>query len=93
MDTSIRLKVIIINLFTAEETAKALIEGMEKGLFYIYPHEDLSMALLPEQFKAMRNEEATADQAIFDFAFYAKKLKAQGIDAGASNLQNMSQDV
>lgn len=82
-----------LGMITAEETAKALIEGMEKGLFYIYPHEDLSMALLPEQFKAMRNEEATADQAIFDFAFYAKKLKAQGIDAGASNLQNMSQDV
>lgn len=82
-----------LGMITAEETAAALIQGMEKGLFYIYPHEDLSMALLPEQFKAMRNEDATNDQAIFDFAFYAKKLKAQGIDAGASNLQNMSQDI
>ena len=47
--------------------------------------------MLPEQFKSMQNEQGLTDQAIFDFAFYAKKLQAQGVDTGASRLQNMTQ--
>lgn len=80
-----------LGMITAEETAQIIIDQMEAGKFYIYTHEDLSLSLLPEQFKSMQNEQGLTDQAIFDFAFYAKKLQAQGVDAGASRLQNMTQ--
>ncbi len=80
-----------LGMITAEETAQIIIDQMEAGKFYIYTHEDLSLSLLPEQFKSLKNEQGLTDQAIFDFAFYAKKLQAQGIDAGASRLQNMTQ--
>ncbi|MDO5002243.1 MAG: hypothetical protein Q4E20_08340, partial [Eubacteriales bacterium] len=82
-----------LGMITAEETAQIIIDQMEAGKFYIYTHEDLSLSLLPEQFKSMQNEQGLTDQAIFDFAFYAKKLQAQGVDAGASRLQNMTQNV
>ena len=65
---------------------------MEAGKFYIYTHEDLSLGLLPEQFKSLQNEQGLTDQAVFDFAFYAKKLAAQGVDVKASNLQSMTQN-
>lgn len=83
-----------------EEARKALAENRTYNTwqvgfldkFYIYTHEDLSMALLPEQFKSLRNEQGLTDQAVFDFAFYAKKLADQGIDAEASRLQNMTEN-
>lgn len=81
-----------LGAITALEAAEKIIDQMEQGKFYIYTHEDLSMALLPEQFKSLRNEQGLTDQAVFDFAFYAKKLADQGIDAGASRLQNMTEN-
>ncbi|MBQ1733477.1 MAG: SDR family oxidoreductase [Lachnospiraceae bacterium] len=81
-----------LGYITAAEAAQSIIDQMEAGKFYIYTHEDLSLSLLPEQFKSLRNEQGLTDQAVFDFAFYAKKLAAQGVDVKASNLQNMTQN-
>lgn len=82
-----------LGMMTALETAQIILDEMETGKFYIYPHADLSLSLLDEQFKSLKNEQGITDQAIFDFAFYAKKLEAQGIDAGASRLQNITQNT
>lgn len=80
-----------LGYITAAEAAQSIIDQIEAGKFYIYTHEDLSLSLLPEQFKSLKNEQGLTDQAIFDFAFYAKKLASQGIDVTSSNLQNMTQ--
>lgn len=80
-----------LGVITALEAAQTIIDQMEEGKFYIYTHPDLSLSLLPEQYKSLHNEQGLTDQAIFDFAFYAKKLAAQGVDVGASRLQNMTQ--
>jgi NADP-dependent 3-hydroxy acid dehydrogenase YdfG len=77
---------------TAEETAQMILEQMEEGKFYIYTHEDLTHALIKAEAEAMLENKPVVDQVVFDFAFYAKKLEAQGIDVGgASNLQKMGQ--
>lgn len=81
-----------LGMMTAQETAQIILDEMEAGKFYIYPHADLSLSLLDEQSKSLKNQQGITDQAIFDFAFYAEKLKAQGVDAGASRLQNMTQN-
>ncbi len=80
-----------LGYITAAEAAESIIGQMEAGKFYIYTHEDLSLSLLPEQFKSLQNEQGLTDQAIFDFAFYAKKLTAQGVEVSSSNLQKMTQ--
>ncbi len=80
-----------LGYITAAEAAQSIIDQMEAGVFYIYTHADLSLSLLPEQFKSLQNEQGLTDQAVFDFAFYAKKLAAQGIDVTSSNLQSMTQ--
>lgn len=80
-----------LGMITAEEAAKAVLAQVDEGKFYIYTHPDLSYALIPEQTESLKNEKPLTDQAVFDFAFYAKKLAAQGIDAGgASRLEQMS---
>lgn len=81
-----------LGVITAEEAAQAILDQEAEGKFYIYTHPDLSLALIPEQFKSLTWEKDTlTDQAIFDFAFYAKKLAAEGKDAGgASRLQSMT---
>lgn len=81
-----------LGAITALEAAQQVIDQMEEGKFYIYTHPDLSLSLLPEQYKSLKNEQGLTDQAVFDFAFYAKKLAEQGVDVGASRLQNMTQN-
>ena len=79
-----------LGMITAEECVVELLKQLDAGKFYIYPHEDLADALRIEVQKSMNNEQPTTDQAVFDFAFYAKKLKDQGVEATASNIEQIS---
>lgn len=64
-----------LGMITAEECVVELLKQIDAGKFYVYPHEDLADALRGEVQKSMNNEQPPTDQAVFDFAFYAKNSR------------------
>ena len=75
---------------TAEEVAQICLDQIDEGRFYLLPHADLTEHVVTLEAQALNNNGMPTDQAVVDFAFYAEKLAAQGIEAGGDNVSRLS---